>query len=72
MYSLSLERQNLREIGTVFRPLERDSGMRVATFWFGLVLLISSVVKAENWTHWRGPTGNGVALNAHPPTEWGP
>jgi len=25
---------------------------------------------ADNWGHWRGPTGNGVALHATPPTEW--
>ena len=25
---------------------------------------------AENWGHWRGPTGNSVALNAHPPLEF--
>ncbi|MCA9072450.1 MAG: PQQ-binding-like beta-propeller repeat protein, partial [Planctomycetaceae bacterium] len=27
-------------------------------------------VQADNWAHWRGPTGNGVAVNATPPTEW--
>ena len=26
--------------------------------------------RADNWGHWRGPTGNGIALNAAPPTEW--
>jgi outer membrane protein assembly factor BamB len=26
---------------------------------------------AENWTHWRGPTGNGTAsADSQPPTEW--
>ena len=25
---------------------------------------------ADNWGHWRGPTGNGVALHGSPPTEW--
>lgn len=25
---------------------------------------------ADNWAHWRGPTGNGVATNAHPPIRW--
>ena len=34
------------------------------------VVLSSSNVEAENWAHWRGPTGNGVALNATPPTEF--
>jgi outer membrane protein assembly factor BamB len=28
---------------------------------------------AENWAHWRGPTGNGVAsATAKPPVEFGP
>jgi outer membrane protein assembly factor BamB len=27
---------------------------------------------AENWGHWRGPTGNGAAVDANPPTEWSP
>ncbi|MEW4529499.1 PQQ-binding-like beta-propeller repeat protein [Maioricimonas sp. JC845] len=25
---------------------------------------------AGNWPHWRGDSGNGVSLNATPPTEW--
>ncbi len=25
---------------------------------------------ADNWAHWRGPTGNGVATNAQPPVRW--
>ena len=29
-----------------------------------------SSLQADNWGHWRGPTGNGVATNATPPTEW--
>jgi outer membrane protein assembly factor BamB len=29
-----------------------------------------SFARAENWTHWRGPTGNGVAAKASPPVEW--
>ena len=24
----------------------------------------------KNWPQFRGPAGNGVALNANPPTEW--
>ena len=35
-----------------------------------LIVLISSSVSADDWGHWRGPTGNGVALNANPPTQW--
>lgn len=29
-----------------------------------------SFSNADNWGHWRGPTGNSVALNANPPTEF--
>ncbi|MFC1758024.1 PQQ-binding-like beta-propeller repeat protein [Planctomycetota bacterium] len=25
---------------------------------------------AGNWHQWRGPTGNGVAISANPPSEW--
>jgi len=34
------------------------------------ILFIASETYADNWAHWRGPTGNGVAPNATPPTEW--
>lgn len=27
---------------------------------------------AENWSHWRGPTGNGAATDAQPPIRWTP
>lgn len=30
------------------------------------------VLQADNWGHWRGPTGNGIALDASPPTNWSP
>ena len=40
-----------------------------------IVLFVSTIlqvgsVTADDWGHWRGPTGNGVATNATPPTEW--
>lgn len=25
---------------------------------------------ADNWAHWRGPTGNGIAPSGNPPTRW--
>jgi outer membrane protein assembly factor BamB len=42
------------------------------TMLLALVSLIffSCQVNADNWGHWRGPTGNSVAANAAPPTEW--
>ncbi len=35
-----------------------------------LLSLIGSSAMADNWGHWRGPTGNGVAPQAKPPTTW--
>ena len=34
------------------------------------VLAQSSVSRAENWPHWRGPAGNGTSATANPPTQW--
>lgn len=28
------------------------------------------VLNADDWGHWRGPTGNGASPDAIPPTEW--
>ena len=33
------------------------------------VILFATHANAENWAHWRGPSGNGTA-NANPPTVW--
>ena len=35
-----------------------------------IALLVPSLLFAENWSHWRGPTGNGSSDSAHPPIEW--
>jgi outer membrane protein assembly factor BamB len=35
-----------------------------------LLLVWCQVAKADNWAHWRGPTGNGVSLAGNPPTRW--
>ena len=35
-------------------------------------LSVVSIAEADNWGHWRGPTGNGVAFDATPPTKWSP
>ena len=41
------------------------------TIWASVLgLLLVSQVNADNWPHWRGSHGNGVAVNAQPPTEW--
>ncbi len=45
--------------------------MRETAAYFALVFVsLSPFAHAENWGHWRGPGGNGAAVNASPPTEW--
>ncbi len=34
------------------------------------VAFLQSSLMAGNWAHWRGPTGNSVAPDAHPPIQW--
>ena len=36
----------------------------------GLCWLWTTNVQAGNWGHWRGDKGNGVSLDANPPTTW--
>lgn len=36
------------------------------------LLGLSTIANAENWAHWRGPTGNSVQLSGKPPTQWSP
>ncbi|MEC9091565.1 MAG: PQQ-binding-like beta-propeller repeat protein [Planctomycetota bacterium] len=50
-----------------------DHSHRWRNLLYVLILFIgvpSAVVWGDNWGHWRGPTGNGGAPNATPPTEW--
>lgn len=35
-----------------------------------LAVVVPSVLWADDWGHWRGPSGNGVSTEATPPTEW--
>ena len=35
-----------------------------------IFILASSTARADNWAHWRGPTGNGGSDSASPPVEW--
>lgn len=38
-----------------------------------LVLIVLCPLSfADNWAHWRGPTGNGTAPEGNPPTNWSP
>ncbi len=41
----------------------------IAVFLLSLFSLITSSAQAENWGHWRGPSGNSVTT-ANPPTTW--
>lgn len=34
------------------------------------LLVLCQTAHAENWPHWRGPSGNGVASQGNPPTRW--
>ncbi len=36
----------------------------------GSALAAAPEVYNRNWPQWRGPTGNGVALQGNPPVEW--
>lgn len=43
--------------------------------WFSanlmaIICLWASVAAAGNWSHWRGPTGNGETPDASPPIHW--
>ncbi|MGB7345995.1 MAG: PQQ-binding-like beta-propeller repeat protein [Pirellulaceae bacterium] len=44
--------------------------MKTSFFFLLASALVSTNAMADNWAHWRGPTGNGVANNANPPTTW--
>lgn len=35
-----------------------------------LIAIFSTTLYADNWAHWRGPSGNGTAPAANPPTQW--
>ncbi len=35
-------------------------------------LTLTVTLQAENWTHWRGPTQNGVSPDTGLPAEWSP
>jgi outer membrane protein assembly factor BamB len=41
-----------------------------AVCWTVLNFAVGSPILADNWAHFRGPTGNSVAENANPPAEW--
>lgn len=43
---------------------------RFFTVVLGSIFFFGPHTKAENWAHWRGPTGNGAAAIANPPTQW--
>jgi outer membrane protein assembly factor BamB len=44
--------------------------MKILPLTLLLVVSLSTAANADNWGHWRGPSGNGVSTTAKPPTEW--
>lgn len=44
--------------------------MKYAIFCVAIAMLMFTQANADNWSHWRGPNGNGVAPDANPPTQW--
>ncbi len=44
--------------------------LKTAASLIVLAASVCSIAHADNWAHWRGPTGNGSATDANPPTEW--
>lgn len=47
----------------------RFQTIALGAFAFTLTCL-PSVSLADNWAHWRGPTGNSVQPSGQPPTQW--
>lgn len=51
--------------------LERFSQCVRTALTTGLfVLAAASLLKADNWPQWRGPTGNGICTEQNVPTQW--
>ena len=44
--------------------------MRLLTVVVAGVLALSSVVRAENWPQWRGPSSNGISSERNLPVKW--
>jgi outer membrane protein assembly factor BamB len=53
----------------------RETRLRLAAPLLVLVTLrlaAANATTSSDWPHWRGPTGNGVSLDADPPRSWSP
>lgn len=48
----------------------RNLRASIATLCVLALFATSDQSMAGNWAHWRGPTGNGTAPDATPPTHW--
>ena len=57
-------------IGVLVDQPRMSSQFRLSCISCLCLLLFHTSVFAGNWGHWRGPTGNSVAPDAKPPTEW--
>jgi outer membrane protein assembly factor BamB len=55
----------LQGLGYEVRPLKPGYKELVAAGFTN-----ADASSTTNWGHWRGPTGNGTAVNATPPTQW--
>src|SRR5215475_1604732 len=44
--------------------------MRQATFAAVLLVLLGSLVRAENWPAWRGPLAQGISEERNLPVTW--
>ncbi len=49
---------------------DRKGSKKWLSVFLFTVFVAPSLLWADNWGHWRGPSGNGVALDAKPPTQW--
>ena len=74
-------RGSIGEVGVTQQRLARDASYRVRSHrgmdllfvLTGFIALVSSgtAIAGENWPHWRGPAGTGVATETNLPTAWG-
>lgn len=44
--------------------------VRLVLVWMSLGCVDRAIARADNWGHWRGADGNGVALDANPPVRF--
>ncbi len=50
--------------------MHKNEGMRFCSAWAVIICMISAVAMAGDWPAFRGPDGNGVALEEKAPLRW--